>query len=131
MGLAAGVWPWRLNASAKAIAQPNIRTGVLFIIRSGYEAMVVFPQELFRGESVSINALTPEPAAVNVEDGPVEIIRICRGEKNAAASDVVGFAPAAFGNTVKDGFAADGVIAQGLGIFRGDVARRNGVDVDA
>src|ERR1700722_15484618 len=108
MGLAAGVWPWRLNASAKAIAQPNIRTGVLFIIRSGYEAMVVFPQELFRGEGFSINALAPEPAAVNVEDGPVEIIRICRGEKNAAASDVVGFTPRRFWSREKGGFGAAG-----------------------
>ena len=73
----------------------------------------------------------PQPAAVNVQHRAVEIIRIAARQKHAAARDVFRRAPAAFGNPVEDGLVPHRVFAQRLGVFRGDVAGRNGIDVDA
>ncbi len=54
-----------------------------------------------------------------------------RGEEDGGAGDVVGLAPAAGGDALEDRPVAGRVGAQGLGVVGLDVARRDGVHVDA
>ena len=61
----------------------------------------------------------------------MDVVRGGRGEEDGGAGDVGGLAPAAGGDAVEDRLVAVGVGAQGLGVVGLDVARRDGVDVDA
>src|SRR5579884_90658 len=72
-----------------------------------------------------------QPAAVNVEDGAVQIIGVGRGQKNAAAGDVFRISPAAFRDSFQNRPVTNGILAQRPGVFRGDVTGGEGVDVDA
>ena len=76
-------------------------------------------------------ALTGKPASVDGQDRAVDVLRRRRREEDGGAGDVGRLAPAAGGDALEDRAAAVGVGAQGLGVVGLDVARRDGVDVDA
>jgi hypothetical protein len=55
---------------------------------------------------------TPQPTAVNIEDGTVEMVRIAGSQKKADAGNVRRTAPTVFRNTFQDRPVASGILAQ-------------------
>src|ERR1700722_13290937 len=60
----------------------------------------------------------------------MHIVRSVRSEKNGRSPEIIRLSPTAGGDPLQNGFAANGIAAQGFGIVRADIARRNAVDID-
>src|SRR5271155_2774274 len=71
-----------------------------------------------------------QPAAVDGENVSVHIIAGGGAQKKRGAGDVLRFAPARRGNSLENLPTARRVVAQGRGVVRGHISRRDGVHVD-
>src|SRR6185437_9490849 len=75
--------------------------------------------------------LSSHPAAVDGEDGAMDIITGGRRQENGRSFKIIGLTPPACGNPVEDRLAADGIIAKRFRIVRADISGRNAVDIHA
>ena len=84
-----------------------------------------------RGAGRWWQGLAAHPAAVDGEDGAGDVVAGGGGEEEGGAGEVVGLAPAAGGDAFEDLAVAGFVGLEGFGVGGGEVAGRDGVDLDA
>ena len=75
-------------------------------------------------------ALAGEPAAVDDEDVAGDVVAGCGGEEDGGAGEVFGVAPAAGGDALEDLTIAGLVGLESFSVGGGEVAGRDGVDLD-
>src|SRR5690606_36217895 len=79
----------------------------------------------------SFMTLPRKPPAIDGDDGAMHIVRCRRQKKHRRVPDIGRHAPAPGGDAPQYGGGALGIGAQRLGIVGLDIARRDGVDIDA